>query len=155
MNNIISPSPSISLKRALLKWYEAIPISVYLFFLVGFIINGGSLFAFVFLTLIGCALIFVGITRILDNKTKIIINSHGVKFLDEDVFIEWNNIENISIEVKKVKKFDILSSSSYSTTNVECIVIITKDKKRISKIIEQYSYNVKKIFLVINHFHDK
>jgi hypothetical protein len=88
----------------------------------------------------------------LDNRSKLVIDENGIKLMDESIIIPWENISDIKLCSKTIRKFDLLNSSSYSNVNANCITIYTINKKKVEKVIERYAYSKKELNMVLDYY---
>ena len=154
MKNQKSSEPELVLKTALVKYYEFIPIIVYVVFLVGLIWDGINTTQIIAMTIIGLVLIFIGVKRLLDNKPKVIIDSNGIKLTDENIVLKWSEISDIQIGEKTVKQFNSFKSGYDTTVNLKNLTIQTNQNKRVDKIIEKYRFSNKELGNILQYYMD-
>ncbi len=152
MNNGKNIEQKLVIKTAFIKHYEFVPIVVYLIFLVGFIWEGIDKKQIVIMTILALIMIFIGVKRLIDNKPKIIIDSNGLKLVDENLKLEWHEIVDIEIGEKTVRYWNSFKTGYDSTINVKCLIVRTKNEKKIEKIIEKYKYSKKHLKSVLQFY---
>jgi len=156
MNNKQDIKQKVILKTAFIKYYEFVPIVVYLTFLGGFIWEGIDKKQIVVMTILALILIFIGVKRLVDNKPKVIIDSRGIKLVDENIGLLWGEISDVQIGEKTVRELNSFKPTFLnSTVDKKCLIIQTRNNKKIEKIIEKYSFSKKQLNSVFQFYLDK
>lgn len=156
MNNKQNIKQKVILKTAFIKYYEFIPVVVFLTFLGGFIWEGIDKKQIVIMAILALIMIFIGVKRLIDNKPKIIIDSSGIKLVDENIRLQWNEILDVKIGEKTVRELNSFKSNIFnSTVDKKCLIIQTRNNKKIEKIIERYSFSKKQLNSVFQFYLDK
>lgn len=156
MNNKQDIKQKVILKTAFIKYYEFVPIAVYFTFLGGFIWEGIDKKQIVVMTILALILIFIGVKRLVDNKPKVIIDSRGIKLVDENIGLLWGEISDVQIGEKTMRELNSFKSTFLnSTVDKKCLIIQTRNNKKIEKIIEKYSFSKKQLNSVFQFYLDK
>jgi len=155
MNNKQDIKQKVILKAAFIKYYEFIPIVVYLTFLGGFVWEGIDKKQIVIMTILALIMIFIRVKRLIANKPKIIIDANGIRLINENIGLQWNEILDIKIGEKTVRELNSFKSTFNSTVNVKCLIIQTRNNNKIEKIIEKYSFSRKQLNSVFQFYLDR
>lgn len=155
MNNKQDIKQQIILKTAIIKYYEFIPIVVYLIFLAGFIREGIDKTQIIVMTTLALIMIFIGVKRLFDNKPKIVIDSSGLELVEENLKLDWSRISDIQIGEKTVRKWNSFKPGYDSTVDVKCLFIFTVDNKKIEKVIEKYKFSNNRLRSILKFYIEK